>query len=63
MKLCTDCKHYRMPEYCWRSVVQSVELVNGKKMVNGLRLCVEERGAFLGIFGCGKAGRFWEAKA
>ena len=29
--------------------MQSVELVNGKKMVNGLRLCVEERGAFLGI--------------
>ena len=59
MKFCKDCKHYAF-EFCQRSAVQHINLVSGGKTLDGVRICSEERASF---FGCGKRGKYWEAKA
>ena len=67
MKFCRDCKHYDNRANCTKTVVEGVDMVTGMKTSTGTKPCSIER--IEGMFwawldgACGKAGRYWEAKA
>jgi len=67
MKICRDCKHYDAQANCTKKVVEVIDIVTGIKTSTETRPCDIERteGMLWSWFdgSCGKAGRFWEAKA
>lgn len=73
MKLCKDCKHYKVVRQghscsetatCTREAIGFIDLVTGKHIyVSGVLDCYSERNPWVFEKGtCGKEGKFWESK-
>jgi len=64
MKLCKDCRHYRLEmavyHMCYRGVTTTISLITGKEELTGTSsMCRDER--YINNAGfCGEAGQYWE---
>lgn len=69
MKICADCKHYRVDiierifglrGHCYKNKKITRNLITGKKEIEGIVFAEIERKNFSST--CGYDGRFWEPK-
>ena len=61
-KLCINCKHKYGIDFCARKATDTINLITGLYKKSGLLNIQYERVYSLGIFTCGKKGKYFEPK-